>query len=198
MAVVYRMWSNADELLYVGYSKSALRRLADHLANKEWIAEVACLTLEYFETEQEARDAELLAIQNELPRYNKAGKVSLLFADPASLMERLNDRERVLFGAILYGLGSMRSSALHLAVDHECELRQTMRSLGKWLHDQETPLELIAQQHAAMRAQRMIGLGIGYKVAESELPPSDEIRDGIRHVNRYKLALVEEAEPDAS
>ena len=68
--VLYRMFDDAGELLYVGVSKSALRRMAEHLETKPWINQVANTTFEHYPTRHAVLTAERKAIRNELPRYN--------------------------------------------------------------------------------------------------------------------------------
>ena len=70
---LYRLYNADRELLYIGISKSALGRLAQHLDDKPWADEIATVKIERhpvsrFEIEQMERDA----IIAERPRYNKA------------------------------------------------------------------------------------------------------------------------------
>jgi predicted GIY-YIG superfamily endonuclease len=67
---LYRLWDDADRLLYVGISKSAIHRLHEHLTEQPWAEQVAKQTIERHETRQEALAAETLAIKSEAPLYN--------------------------------------------------------------------------------------------------------------------------------
>lgn len=71
-AVVYRLFSAADDLLYVGCSIRFLDRMAQHSGNTEWFGEVAKITLQHCETHRAALLAEEQAIRSEQPRYNFA------------------------------------------------------------------------------------------------------------------------------
>lgn len=67
---LYRIFDARDRLLYVGISKSALRRLSEHL-RKDWpISRVEIVT---FDGVEAARSAESFAIRTEGPLLNIAG-----------------------------------------------------------------------------------------------------------------------------
>jgi predicted GIY-YIG superfamily endonuclease len=71
---LYRLYDKDSRLLYVGISKSALARYAQHAAEKSWIGEVARVHVEtYLCTRQEILARELRVIQEERPAYNIAG-----------------------------------------------------------------------------------------------------------------------------
>lgn len=70
--VLYRFWSDADELLYVGITARPWERWKQHRGEKPWWDEVAAVTLESFETRAEVKAAETQAIKTEGPRYNIA------------------------------------------------------------------------------------------------------------------------------
>lgn len=69
---LYRLYAADGALLYVGISRSALRRLGQHLAEKPWAEEVARTTVEWFDTREAAAAAEVAAIVTERPRHNIA------------------------------------------------------------------------------------------------------------------------------
>jgi hypothetical protein len=71
-AVLYRHFSAAGELLYVGCSLRFLDRTAQHSANAEWFSEIANITLQHFDSPRSALLAEEQAIKAERPRYNFA------------------------------------------------------------------------------------------------------------------------------
>ena len=71
MIAVYRHFSSAGELLYVGLSHQPFRRHSEHLRESEWLETVSAITLQWFDNEQSAADAERLAIAIECPRWNK-------------------------------------------------------------------------------------------------------------------------------
>lgn len=66
---VYRCYSDAGELLYVGESGDLGKRLAAH-AQKTWFLQVRGITLEWHIEEIDALNAERRAIHVEHPRYN--------------------------------------------------------------------------------------------------------------------------------
>lgn len=70
---VYRLFNVGNELLYVGSSKSALKRLAEHQGNQGWVDNVAKVTIERFDSKTLALKAELAAIKAERPQFNVAG-----------------------------------------------------------------------------------------------------------------------------
>lgn len=71
---LYRHWGFDGELLYVGISQSAFRRLEQHLARAEWATRIAKITVEVHPSRGAAIDAEELAILKEQPLFNKAGR----------------------------------------------------------------------------------------------------------------------------
>ena len=73
MYAVYRMFTAAGQLLYVGTSGNLPRRLNSH-SEKRWYPQVATITLQWFPDEAAALKAELAAIRREHPLLNVAGK----------------------------------------------------------------------------------------------------------------------------
>lgn len=76
---VYRLFDAAGELLYVGASRTPLRRLRAHQSGQAWWPEVDLtkLQLERFPSQEEAFIAELQAIRSEHPKFNIEGKLEL-------------------------------------------------------------------------------------------------------------------------
>lgn len=66
---LYRQFNNKGELLYVGITWSVQIR---HQAHKfaEWWDDITTITIERFETKQEASEAEISAICKENPKFN--------------------------------------------------------------------------------------------------------------------------------
>lgn len=62
-------------LLYVGISVSAPARLAQHRDSSNWFSRIAKITICHFETEADARKAEIEAIKIERPLFNRQGCV---------------------------------------------------------------------------------------------------------------------------
>lgn len=66
---LYRFYSDAGQLLYVGTSGEFGKRFASH-AQKIWFLEVRGITLEWYATEDGALKAERRAIHVEHPKHN--------------------------------------------------------------------------------------------------------------------------------
>lgn len=70
---LYRMFDKQDRLLYVGISKSALERFAQHRETQNWIWDVVRMEIETHKcTRLEIQARERKAIRQERPVHNKA------------------------------------------------------------------------------------------------------------------------------
>jgi predicted GIY-YIG superfamily endonuclease len=69
--VLYRFYSAAGELLYVGITNDPWRRFSQHRSQKDWWSDVSTICQQSFNTLDELKSAEKKAIQSESPRYNK-------------------------------------------------------------------------------------------------------------------------------
>ena len=69
---LYRGFDAEGNLLYVGVASYWQRRLMEH-ERAEWLKHTATVTLEHFETRQEALAAEYEAIKTEKPHFNATG-----------------------------------------------------------------------------------------------------------------------------
>ena len=67
---VYRHFGAAGELLYVGVSNDALRRLCQHKDRSHWFEQIARVDVCWLDTRHSALAAEATAIANESPRWN--------------------------------------------------------------------------------------------------------------------------------
>ena len=74
-AAVYRCFADNGDLLYIGRSVNAISRLARHYTSAPWYQEVTFITVEWYDAEHDAVEAEKFAIQRESPKYNKAVSV---------------------------------------------------------------------------------------------------------------------------
>jgi hypothetical protein len=63
---LYRHFDADGRLLYVGISKSALKRLSQH-KGRDWFTSISTVKIEAFPTREGAETAEKLAIQTENP-----------------------------------------------------------------------------------------------------------------------------------
>lgn len=68
--VMYRLYSEDGELLYIGITSDIVARMAGHRADKYWWTEVCTKRFEYLESRAELEAAERLAIIREKPLYN--------------------------------------------------------------------------------------------------------------------------------
>lgn len=69
---LYYHYDKQHNLLYVGISLSAIGRLRQHNQRSHWADEIRTITVEHYDSVEEARIAEAQAIATERPRYNKA------------------------------------------------------------------------------------------------------------------------------
>jgi len=67
---LYRHFDKDGTLLYVGISLSALNRLGQHADHSAWFKTISNVTIEHFDTREEALKAETLAIRQEKPLHN--------------------------------------------------------------------------------------------------------------------------------
>ena len=68
--VLYRHYAADDTLLYAGISITALYRLHQHKKASDWFHLISKITLEHFDSREEALAAEKAAIQKECPKHN--------------------------------------------------------------------------------------------------------------------------------
>jgi hypothetical protein len=88
---LYRYWSDRGTLLYIGISINAVARLAQH-RDKPWFPRIAKITVERFDTYDEAEAAELRAICYEGPIHNIKGPRDAKDIGPA--LTKLRARQR--------------------------------------------------------------------------------------------------------
>jgi len=67
---LYRLFNEADTLLYVGVSSDPDGRWSQHQSTTPWIREVSTRTLEWHPSREDALAAEGQAVRTERPRYN--------------------------------------------------------------------------------------------------------------------------------
>lgn len=76
-AHVYRIWNAGGVLLYIGSTIDAERRMRHHSSFARWWDVAKTFQFEAFDTEAEARAAEVEAIRTEFPRWNIRHRSSL-------------------------------------------------------------------------------------------------------------------------
>ncbi|MGW3196290.1 GIY-YIG nuclease family protein [Streptomyces sp. NPDC001118] len=67
---LYRLYDADDRLLYVGIAKDVRKRWQAHEQTKPWWHLVTANRVEWLPTRQQARAAELVAMESESPLYN--------------------------------------------------------------------------------------------------------------------------------
>ena len=67
---LYHIYGEADSLLYIGVSKHFGVRWQQHAQKQPWWNERRRMTVDFYDTRDEALDAEALAIFTEQPKYN--------------------------------------------------------------------------------------------------------------------------------
>jgi prophage regulatory protein len=67
---LYRAFSENGELLYVGITGEALRRMHQHMRRSSWPDECSRIEMSYYPTRLAAEAAERAAIEAEKPKYN--------------------------------------------------------------------------------------------------------------------------------
>lgn len=68
---LYRLYDEQDNLLYIGVAWDVRQRFYQHKADKVWWNDVVRYELETYSDRDSVLQAERLAIQSELPAYNK-------------------------------------------------------------------------------------------------------------------------------
>jgi predicted GIY-YIG superfamily endonuclease len=69
---LYRFFNSQNDLLYVGISMNFASRIRSHKSERDWFTQIASITLEHYETREDAVEAEKQAITQECPRHNVA------------------------------------------------------------------------------------------------------------------------------
>lgn len=88
---LYRHFNSSGDLLYVGISACAMKRIAEH-KNSSWVLDIARIELQYFEERGAAREAEKQAIKSEMPLFNKMDKPPPI-SEAEALFERVYNDE---------------------------------------------------------------------------------------------------------
>ncbi|WP_458317126.1 GIY-YIG nuclease family protein [Mycolicibacterium brisbanense] len=69
---LYRFFDARDRLLYVGITGDPENRFSAHRSDKPWWRYVTTIRIERFSTRKALAEAEIIAIQAEQPKYNRA------------------------------------------------------------------------------------------------------------------------------
>lgn len=68
---LYRHYRANGDLLYVGISLSVTQRLSEHRRHAAWFQQIAAVTVQWFHDREKAEAAEIAAIRDESPIFNK-------------------------------------------------------------------------------------------------------------------------------
>lgn len=85
--ILYRFFDSDGDLLYVGLTNNIHGRFSSHAGKQPWWAEVADCRVEFLPSRDALREAEVVAIRAEKPRYN-------VIHNRASEPERLSESSR--------------------------------------------------------------------------------------------------------
>ena len=69
--IVYHVYGDNHECLYIGCSGEVLSRMAQHARVVGWYSDIKYITLDHYPTRGEALNAESIAIELEHPIYNR-------------------------------------------------------------------------------------------------------------------------------
>lgn len=67
---VYRHYDADGALLYVGLSRNPLKRWGQHKALALWFYDISRIEIQWFDSREEASDAEIRAVKSERPIFN--------------------------------------------------------------------------------------------------------------------------------
>ena len=67
---IYRHFDGTGRLLYVGCASNPVKRTYGHKAMSEWFRDVRTIRIEYWDTKEQALEAERRAVASEGPIYN--------------------------------------------------------------------------------------------------------------------------------
>lgn len=115
---LYRHYDADDKLLYIGVSLCQPKRLDQHKRTSDWFWEIAKITIEHFDTLEEAKAAERDAIRAENPSRNKRWNRRVL----VQTVVRLSPKVMAEIDAIA-GKGN-RAKFIRSAVKAELERRE--------------------------------------------------------------------------
>lgn len=117
---VYSLYAEDDTLLYVGFSKRFLRRIAEHADLKIWWTEVTSARFEHFGSRDKALNREAQLIVETKPLHNE---VIPFLGDPVSMAKVLAAAKARDESAALLTVAVRRAREKH-------SLREIARELG--------------------------------------------------------------------
>jgi len=120
MQNLYRHFNKNNNLLYIGVSLNVLSRLYQHKLNTHWFSEITLVTIQSFDTREEALEAEKDAIAKEKPLYN------IKFQPPQKESEEIN-----IIMPNLPRLLSVKETAKYLGISTRTIYNQTSSKAKK-------------------------------------------------------------------
>lgn len=88
---LYRHYNLSGELLYIGISANAMKRIEEH-KKSHWVQNITRIEIQYFDERDDAKKAESLAIKSEFPLFNIAHKPPPI-SEAEKLFERIYNNE---------------------------------------------------------------------------------------------------------
>lgn len=85
---VYRYYDSSGILLYVGISRRLLNRMYNHELSSDWFRLASRVTLSHYATQEDAEQAEAIAIKTESPMFNKSEGRTVAARKAASIARR--------------------------------------------------------------------------------------------------------------
>ncbi|AUQ74726.1 hypothetical protein PhaeoP71_01865 [Phaeobacter piscinae] len=119
---LYRHYDGDGRLLYVGISLCHLTRLGQHRSSSEWFWDIANITVEHFETREQAVAAEAEAVRLEVPKCNVRRAPLNVKPTLVRLTQSVLDRIEAVAGK------NQRAAFIREAVDRELDRREAAQS----------------------------------------------------------------------
>jgi hypothetical protein len=131
---LYRHFDKNGQLLYVGVSLSTVVRLSQHREYSKWYDQIANVTIQNYNTREEALEAETQAIKNENPKYNiKKTKIKekLIEQNTRIIKERIEESKKdIMKRAVNFDM-------IYTVEDLERELRISKMIIKKMIDDKK-------------------------------------------------------------
>lgn len=118
---LYRHFDSEGNLLYVGISINPFKRLNEHKQASSWFDKVKNLTIERFESRDQALIAETDAILNEKPIYNikKTKENNSIYKESQRFQKIIESKERLTRKVIFKTTYSIREAAIELNIGEQ-------------------------------------------------------------------------------
>lgn len=168
---LYRIYGEADVLLYIGITNCIPVRWNGHQAVQPWWDEIRSLAIDWRESRQEAAEAERAAIQAEQPKYN------VTYLKP-SLISRERKRSEIM---------PVNYDAVEIAPRDDDEDLLNLDDIARMLRMTSSTGAFNALKHTAGPK--------GFKVGTQQLFRRREIRKWIAAIEAAQAVRTPEADP---